>query len=152
VRATLHVHLHVNVIVNVDVTSLMSATRRGPTLRSGPLLAADTSSWSSTGDVLDGGSETGTCCSEPAAASSGCATRPSASGSAALNLAEAVGRQGADRAQRFRIARGPSPEVDAALTLLGHRRACPSELRGQARELTVRLVSMLTRLVCSARS
>jgi four helix bundle protein len=57
----------------------------------------------------------------------------SASESAALNLAEAVGRQGADRAQRFRIARGSALEVDAALALLGHRRACPSELRCQAR-------------------
>jgi four helix bundle protein len=75
-----------------------------------------------------------------------------ASGSSALNLAEAVGRHGADRAQHLRIARGSALEVDAALTLLGHRRACPSELRGQARVLTVRLVSMLTRLVESARS
>jgi four helix bundle protein len=74
-----------------------------------------------------------------------------ASSSVALNLAEAVGRQGADRAQRFRIARGSALEVDAALTLLGHRRGCPGELRGQARELTVRLVRMLTRLVDSAR-
>jgi hypothetical protein len=47
-------------------------------------------------------------------------------------LAEAVGRQGADRAQRHRIARGSALEADAALTLLGHRR-------------------MLTRLVDSAR-
>jgi four helix bundle protein len=74
-----------------------------------------------------------------------------ASGSSALNLAEAVGRQGADRAQRYRIARGSALEVGAALSLLGHRRACSPELRGQARALTVRLVSMLTRLVALAR-
>jgi four helix bundle protein len=75
-----------------------------------------------------------------------------ASASSPLNLAEAVGHRGADRAQRLRIARGSALKVDAALTLLGHRRVCPSELRGQARVLTVRLVGRLTRLVESARS
>jgi hypothetical protein len=38
-------------------------------------------------------------------------------------------------------------EANAALTLLGHRRACSPKLRGKARELAVRLVRMLTRLV-----
>ena len=47
-----------------------------------------------------------------------------ASGSAVLNLAEAVGREHADRARALRIARGSLLETDAALTLLAHRGAC----------------------------
>jgi four helix bundle protein len=71
-----------------------------------------------------------------------------ASGSSVLNLAEAVGRTGADRAQRLRIARGSALEVDAALTLLVHR-GVGGPGRAQARALTVRLVSLLTRLVAA---
>ncbi len=70
-----------------------------------------------------------------------------ASGSAVLNLAEAVGREGADRARCLRISRGSALELDAALTLLEQRGACPSAVRAQARELSERLVAMLTRLV-----
>jgi four helix bundle protein len=73
-----------------------------------------------------------------------------ASGSAVLNLAEAVGRQGADRTQRFRYSRSSALEVDAALTLLCHRGACVQDLRATARDLTVRLVCMLTRLMARA--
>ncbi len=69
-----------------------------------------------------------------------------ASGSTVLNLAEALGRQGADRARTLRIARGSALEVDAALTLLSHRGACAPQARAQARALTVRVVAMLTRL------
>jgi four helix bundle protein len=69
-----------------------------------------------------------------------------ACGSAVLNLAEAVGREGADRARMLRIARGSALELDAALTLLAHRGACAATTRGEARALTVRLVAMLVRL------
>ena len=73
-----------------------------------------------------------------------------ASGSVVLNLAEAVGREGADRAQRLRISRGSALEVEAAMTLLAHRGLCPATARAEARALVVRLVSMLTRLVATA--
>jgi four helix bundle protein len=73
-----------------------------------------------------------------------------ASGSTVLNLAEAVGRQGADRARCLRIARGSAFETDAALELLLHRGATSVELRAQARELVRRVVAMLTRLHAAA--
>jgi len=73
-----------------------------------------------------------------------------ASGSTALNLTEAVARRGADRAQRYRIARGSLLECDAALTLIEHRALCAPALREQARVLTVRLSAMLYRLVETA--
>ena len=69
-----------------------------------------------------------------------------ASGSVVLNLAEAMGREGADRARALRIARGSALEVDAALTLLRHRGACAETARSEARGLNVRVVAMLTRL------
>ena len=47
-----------------------------------------------------------------------------ASASVVLNLAEALGREGADRARTLRIARGSALELDAALTLMLHRGAC----------------------------
>jgi four helix bundle protein len=64
-----------------------------------------------------------------------------------LNLAESTGREGADRARCLRISRGEALEVDAALTLLEHRGACPPSVRAEARALSVRLVAMLTRLI-----
>lgn len=73
-----------------------------------------------------------------------------ASGSAALNLAEAMGREGSDRARFLRIARGSALEVDAALTLLANRDACSPLARATARDLAVRLVSMLTKLTARA--
>ena len=69
-----------------------------------------------------------------------------ASGSTALNVGEACGREGADRVRCFRIARGSALETDVALTLLAHRGACSDEHRRSARELSVRIVEMLTRL------
>lgn len=44
-----------------------------------------------------------------------------ASASVVLNLAEALGREGADRARMLRIAKGSALELDAALTLLAQR-------------------------------
>ncbi len=73
-----------------------------------------------------------------------------ASASAVLNIAEACGREGSDRARCLRIARGSMLETDAALTLLANRGACPEDTRRDARALTVRTVSMVTRLITSA--
>jgi len=69
-----------------------------------------------------------------------------ASASVVLNLAEALGREGLDRARALRIARGSALEVDAALTLLLHRGACRAQDRTAAKTLTVRVVAMLTAL------
>lgn len=69
-----------------------------------------------------------------------------ASASTVLNLAEAMGREGADRARALRIARGSALEVDAALTLLAQRGACALGGRQDARALTLRVVAMLTKL------
>ena len=69
-----------------------------------------------------------------------------ASASVVLNLAEALGREGADRARMLRIAKGSALELDAALTLLAQRGACRSAARVEARTLTVRVVAMLTAL------
>ena len=69
-----------------------------------------------------------------------------ASGSMVLNLAEALARKGADRAQRLRIARGSALETDAAVQLLAHRGIVANEGRAQTRTLVVRVVAMLTRL------
>lgn len=76
-----------------------------------------------------------------------CQQAQAASGSVVLNLAEAVGRSGADRARQLRIAQGSALETDAALTLLAHRGCAVASLRAQARELTVRLVQMLARMI-----
>ena len=72
------------------------------------------------------------------------ATRASAS--VVLNLAEALGREGLDRARALRIARGSALELDAALTLMVYRGACRAEERTAAKGLTVRVVAMLTAL------
>ena len=69
-----------------------------------------------------------------------------ASASVVLNLAEALGREGLDRARALRIARGSALELDAALTLMLHRGACRAEARNAAKGLTVRVVAMLTAL------
>ena len=69
-----------------------------------------------------------------------------ASASVVLNLAEALGREGADRARALRIARGSALELDAALTLMLHRGACREAERLAAKALTVRVVAMLTAL------
>ena len=69
-----------------------------------------------------------------------------ASASVVLNLAEALGREGADRARALRIARGSALELDAALTLMLHRGACRETERKAAKTLTVRVVAMLTAL------
>ena len=69
-----------------------------------------------------------------------------ASASVVLNLAEALGREGADRARALRIARGSALELDAALTRMLHRGACREADRKAAKGLTVRVVAMLTAL------
>lgn len=69
-----------------------------------------------------------------------------ASASTVLNLAEALGREGADRARALRIARGSALEVDAALTLLAQRGGCADAGRRDARALSLRVVAMLTKL------
>ena len=69
-----------------------------------------------------------------------------ASASVVLNLVEALGREGADRARALRIARGSALELDAALTLMLHRGACRETERNAAKALTVRMVAMLTAL------
>ena len=69
-----------------------------------------------------------------------------ASASVVLNLAEALGREGADRARALRIARGSALELDAALTLMLHRGACRGAERMAAKGLTVRVVALLTAL------
>ena len=69
-----------------------------------------------------------------------------ASASVVLNLAEALGREGLDRARALRIARGSALELDAALTLMLHRGACREAERKAAKGLTVRVVAMLTAL------
>ena len=69
-----------------------------------------------------------------------------ASASVVLNLAEALGREGADRARALRIARGSALELDAALTLMLHRGACREAERKAAKSLTVRVVALLTAL------
>ena len=69
-----------------------------------------------------------------------------ASASVVLNLAEALGREGADRARALRIARGSALELDAALTLMLHRGACREAEWKTAKALTVRMVALLTAL------
>ena len=69
-----------------------------------------------------------------------------ASASVVLNLAEALGREGLDRARALRIARGSALELNAALTLMLHRGACREAERQAAKGLTVRVVALLTAL------
>ena len=67
-----------------------------------------------------------------------------------LNLAEALGREGADRARALRIAWGSALELDAALTRMLHRGACRGVQRKVAKALTVRVVAMPTALCTRA--
>ena len=69
-----------------------------------------------------------------------------ASASVVLDLAEALGREGADRARALRIAGGSALELDAALTLMLHRGACRAGERQAAKGLTVRVVAIVTAL------
>ncbi len=70
-----------------------------------------------------------------------------ASGSGLLNLAEAMGRRGADRARTLRIAAGSVLEVSAASELLGHRRACAEPARVRVRSLCGRLSALIAGLI-----
>jgi four helix bundle protein len=69
-----------------------------------------------------------------------------AADSAALNVAEAVGRGGRDQQQHFLIARGSAGECAAALDILGLTGAISQEQRWKGRELVARVAAMLTRL------
>ncbi len=73
-----------------------------------------------------------------------------ACGSAVLNIAESVGRKGADRANRVRIPRGSLLETDAAVTLLVHRGACSPALRDEAHRHALRLAPLLEGFLKSA--
>jgi four helix bundle protein len=70
-----------------------------------------------------------------------------AAGSVVLNLAEGMGRDGADRARCLKIARGSALEVDGAVTLMTNRRLCTPDERRHARQLVVRVTAMLTKLI-----
>ncbi|MCI0343711.1 MAG: four helix bundle protein [Planctomycetales bacterium] len=70
-----------------------------------------------------------------------------ASGSAVLNLAEAMGRSGADRARTLRIAAGSVLEVSASIQLLGHRRAGAEPARARVRALCGRLSVLIAGLI-----
>jgi len=70
-----------------------------------------------------------------------------ASGSVVLNLVEANGRAGADRAQQLRVARGSAMEVDAALGLLARRGLVRPEERTKGRELAVAVVNLISGLI-----
>ncbi|MCI0340602.1 MAG: four helix bundle protein [Planctomycetales bacterium] len=70
-----------------------------------------------------------------------------AAGSAVLNLAEAMGRRGADRARTLRIAAGSVLEVAAANELLGHRRAGAEPARARVRSLCGRLSALIAGLI-----
>lgn len=66
-----------------------------------------------------------------------------ASASAVLNLAEALGREGADRVWGLRIARGSALELDAAVPLVLHRGACQEVERNGAKPLNECMVALL---------
>ncbi len=70
-----------------------------------------------------------------------------ASASVVLNIAEANGREGVDRARCFRIARGSANELDAALTLMCQRGTLDAASRSQGRQLCIRVVAMLVRWI-----
>jgi four helix bundle protein len=72
-----------------------------------------------------------------------------ASASVVLNIAEGNGREGLDRARCLRIARGSATELDAALTLMMQRGSLDLASRSHARQLCVRVVSMLVRWIQS---
>ena len=72
-----------------------------------------------------------------------------ASGSAVLNLAEGLGREGADRVRVLRISRGSLLEADAAVALLAHRGACVAATRDGVHALASRFRALL-RGLCRA--
>lgn len=67
--------------------------------------------------------------------------------SVVLNTAEGAGEFSKDEKQRFyRIARRSATETAAILDILGRRKAVPTAILAPAREMIVRVVSMLARL------
>ena len=68
------------------------------------------------------------------------------SSSCALNIAEASGKQGADRRRFFMIARGSACESAAALDVLAALGAINSNIHEKGLHLCDRLYSMLNRL------
>jgi four helix bundle protein len=70
-----------------------------------------------------------------------------ASGSVMLNIAEACGRRGADRARMLRIARGSLLELDSALRYLAHRGAFPVSALRKASTLIDVVSAMLARFI-----
>lgn len=69
-----------------------------------------------------------------------------AAASIALNIAEACGKEGADRQRFFAIARGSALECAAALRVLAALRAISATQHQLGRNLCERLYAMLTRL------
>jgi four helix bundle protein len=69
--------------------------------------------------------------------------------SVALNISEACGKRGADRARFFAIARGSALEGAAALRVLLAMGVLGREAHDRGRTLCARLYAMLTRL-CGA--
>ena len=69
-----------------------------------------------------------------------------ASSSCALNVAEASGKNGADRRRFFLIARGSACEAGAALDVLAALKAIDASLHQQGLQMCDRLYAMLTRL------
>jgi len=68
--------------------------------------------------------------------------------SVVLNTAEGAGEFSKDEKQRFyRIARRSATETAAILDILDRRKAVPTAVVEPAREMLVRVVSMLARLV-----
>ncbi len=74
-----------------------------------------------------------------------------ASSSCALNIAEASGKNGADRRRFFLIARGSACEAGAALDVLAALRAIDPSVHKQGLRMCDRLYAMLTRLSCAGR-
>lgn len=64
-----------------------------------------------------------------------------------LNIAEGAGEfSPADKQRFYRMARRSATEVAAILDILDRRAAVPSEMLDQAREILIRIVSMLVKL------
>jgi four helix bundle protein len=70
--------------------------------------------------------------------------------SVVLDTAEGAGELSEDEKQRFyRIARRSATETAAILDILDRRKAVPTATIAPAREMLVRVVSMLARLACT---
>jgi four helix bundle protein len=63
-----------------------------------------------------------------------------------LNIAEATGRAASERAHYHRIARGSAMECGAIVDILRLMRVAPDTALDDAKELLVRVVSMLSRM------